>query len=106
MGSRTAATLREPLGRLGQRRQVVIPRSICETLQLQEGDVVAFVARAGGVLIKPKRAAADPDDVLNRQERALIKKAELEMSQGKCMTLAELKRELAHHRSPRSRKTA
>jgi antitoxin component of MazEF toxin-antitoxin module len=73
---------------------VVIPRSICETLQLQEGDVVAFVARAGGVLIKPKRAA-DPDDVLNREESARVKKAEQEMSQGRYMTLAKLKHELA-----------
>ena len=105
MGSKTTATIRVPVGRVGQRRQVVIPRSICETLQLQEGDFVAFVARAGGVLIKPKRVV-DPDDVLSREESALVKKAEQEMSQGKYVTLAKLKQELAHHRSPRSRKTA
>jgi AbrB family looped-hinge helix DNA binding protein len=105
MGSKAAATIREPVGRVGQRRQVVIPRSICETLHLQEGDVVAFVARAGGVLIKPKRVV-DPDDVLNREQSALVKKAEQEMSKGKYVTLAKLKHELAYHRSPRSRKTA
>jgi hypothetical protein len=77
MASRTAATTREPVGRLGQRGQVVIPRS-----------------------------AVDPDDVLSPEQSALVKKAEQEMSQGKYVTLAELKHELAHHRSPRSRKTA
>ena len=105
MGSKTTTTRQEPIGRVGQRRQVVIPRRICESLQLKEGDFVAFAARPGGVLIKPKRVV-DPDDVLTREESALVKKAEREMRQGKYVTLARLERELAHNRSPRSRKTA
>ena len=105
MGSKATATIQEPLGKVGQRRQVVIPRRICEALQLKEGDFVAFAARPGGVLIKPKRVV-DPDDVLTREESALVKKAEREMRQGKYVTLARLERELAHNRSPRSRKTA
>jgi len=105
MGSKATTTRQEPIGRVGQRRQVVIPRHICESLQLKEGDFVAFAARAGGVLIKPRRMV-DPDDVLTREESALVKKAEREMRQGKYVTLARLERELAHNRSPRSRKTA
>ena len=105
MGSKATATIQEPLGRVGQRRQVLIPRRICEALQLKEGDFVAFAARAGGVLIKPKRVV-DPDDVLTREESALVKKAEREMRQGKYVTLARLEHELARHRSSRSRKTA
>lgn len=105
MGSKATTTIQEPLGKVGQRRQVVIPRHICEALQLKEGDLVAFAARPGGVMIKPKRVV-DPDDVLTREESALVKKAEREMRQGRYVTLAKLEHELARNRSPRSRKTA
>ena len=97
--------MQELIGRVGQRRQVVIPRRICDALQLKAGDFVAFAAQSGGVLIKPKRMV-DPDDILTREESALVKKAEREMRQGKFVTLARLEHELARHRSPRSRKTA
>ena len=105
MGSKATTTMQEPIGRVGQRRQVVIPRRICDALQLKAGDFVAFAAQSGGVLIKPKRMV-DPDDILTREESALVKKAEREMRQGKHLTLAELDHRLAHDRSPRSRKTA
>ena len=105
MGSKATTKMQEPLGKVGQRRQVVIPRRICEALQLKEGDIVAFAAQRGGVLIRPKRVV-DPDDVLTREESALVKKAEQEMRLGKYVTLARLEHELARHRPPRSRKTA
>ena len=38
-------TIRERIGRVGQRRQVVIPREMLETLNLREGDFVAFASR-------------------------------------------------------------
>ena len=47
---------------MGQRRQVVIPREMLETLNIQEGDFVAFAEQKNGVLIKPRRVV-DPDDV-------------------------------------------
>ena len=52
---------------MGQRRQVVIPREILESLKLREGDFVAFSRQANGVLVKPKRLV-DPDDVLTPAE--------------------------------------
>ena len=52
MASRTASTTKEPVGRVGQRREVVIPREMIETLKLREGDFVAFKKQAKGVLIK------------------------------------------------------
>jgi hypothetical protein len=58
---------------------------------------------------KPKRVldtAVDPDDVLTREESALVAKARREMREGKSVTLAELEHELAHKRPPRRRKTA
>src|SRR6266851_477172 len=105
MASKTAATTQERISRLGQRRQVVIPREIAESLQMREGDFVAITKKADAVLIK-RRRVVDPDDTLTAQEWALVKKAEREMRQGKYITLAQLKHELARKRSPRSRKTA
>ncbi len=58
----------EKIGRVGQRRQVVIPREMLETLNIREGDFVAFREQSDGVLIKPKRVV-DPDDVLTRRRK-------------------------------------
>ena len=98
-------TTEERIGRVGQRRQVVIPREMLETLHIREGDFVAFRKQADGVLIKAKRVV-DPDDILTPDERALIAKARPEMRAGKYIPLARLEYDLAHKRSPRRRKTA
>lgn len=42
MATKTAPTTKERIGRVGQRRQVVIPRDIFERLNMHEGDFVAF----------------------------------------------------------------
>ena len=62
MAAKTA-TREYRIGRVGQHRQVVIPREMLESLNLREGDLVAFSRQANGVLLKPKRLV-DPDDVL------------------------------------------
>lgn len=98
-------TTQERIGRVGQGRQVVIPREMLETLNIQEGDFVAFAEQKNGVLIKPRRVV-DPDDVLTPKESALVKKAEREMRQGKFVTLAQLRHDLDHPHSRRRRKTA
>ena len=103
MAGKTAAV--ERIGRVGRRRQVVIPREIFENLPMREGDFVAVAQHGGSVIIKPKKLA-DPDDVLTPTEGALLKKAEREMKQGKFVTLAELHNDLARQGSRRSRKTA
>jgi AbrB family looped-hinge helix DNA binding protein len=95
----------ERIGRVGQRRQVVIPRKILEALKLQAGDLVAFAEHKDGVLIKPARPN-DPDDVLSAEESALVKKAEHEMRQGKYVTLDQLRHELDRPRSRGRRNTA
>src|SRR2546422_130501 len=105
MASRTATITKERIGRVGQRRQIVIPREIAASLQMREGDFVAITQKANAVVIKRKRLV-DPDDTLTAKEWELVKKAEREMRQGKYFTLAQLKHELARKRSPRRRKTA
>ena len=95
----------ERVGRVGQRRQVVIPREFLETLKLHAGDLVAFAEHEDGVLIKPNRMV-DPDDVLSAEETALVNKAEQEMRQGKYVTLDQLRHDLDRPRSRGRRKTA
>ena len=104
MAVRTATT-EERIRRVGQRRQLVIPRDMLETLMIREGDFVALQKQANGVLIKPKRDV-DPDDVLTPEESSLIAKARREMRAGKYVNLAQLEYDLAHKHSPRRRKTA
>ena len=104
MGGKSTTT-QERIGRVGQRRQVVIPRDMLETLNLQEGDFVAFAKQKNGVLIKPKRLV-DADDILTPEESALVKKAEREMHEGKFVTLAQLRHDLDRSHSRRGRKTA
>jgi len=71
----------ERTGRVGRRRQVVIPREILETLKLQAGDLVAFAEQKNGVLIKPKRAA-DSDDTLSPEEAKIVRQGEAQLKRG------------------------
>jgi AbrB family looped-hinge helix DNA binding protein len=105
MRTKSQASVRESVGRVGQRRQVVIPKQMLETLRLQAGDFVALTQQSNGVLIKPKRIV-DPDDMLTSEESAAISKARREMREGKYVTLAKLEHDLANQRPPRRRKTA
>jgi bifunctional DNA-binding transcriptional regulator/antitoxin component of YhaV-PrlF toxin-antitoxin module len=90
---------------VGQRRQVVIPREMLESLHIQAGDFVAFAQRQDGALIKPKRVV-DPDDILTAKESALVKTAAREMREGKFVTLAQLQLDLDRPRLRQRRKTA
>ncbi len=80
MAGKTATT-EERIGRVGQRRQVVIPRDILETLKLQAGDFVAFAERKNGVLIKPKRIV-DADDTLSPAEAKIVRRGEAQLKRG------------------------
>ncbi|PYT22555.1 MAG: hypothetical protein DMG57_34910 [Acidobacteria bacterium] len=87
------STTQERIGRVGQRRQVVIPREILKTLKLQEGDFVAFSKQANGVLIKPKRVA-DPDDVLRPAEAKKLRRSLKQARQRKTLPWSQVKHDL------------
>lgn len=93
-----------PISKLGQRRQVVIPKEICDELRLQEGDFVQVKSRNGAVIIKPKRLV-DPDDILTPQEEKAVRKGEARLRQGAYTTLKELARDLDRPTLKRRRKT-
>jgi AbrB family looped-hinge helix DNA binding protein len=90
-----------PISKLGQRRQVVIPKEICDKLGLQEGDFVEVTSTAGKVIITPKKVV-DADEVLTAAQRAAIDtrlaEAEEDIKAGRVSgpfaTLGHLKRHL------------
>jgi bifunctional DNA-binding transcriptional regulator/antitoxin component of YhaV-PrlF toxin-antitoxin module len=71
----------ERIARVGQRRQVVLPREILEALKLQAGDFVAFAEHQNGVLIKPRRRV-NPDDTLTPAEAKRVRRGEAQLKQG------------------------
>lgn len=78
------------VSRLGQRRQVVIPKEVCEELGLHEGDFVEVTSAQGVVVIRPKKLV-DPDDVLTSEEEAIVRKGEAQLKRGRSVAWANLK---------------
>ena len=68
--------------RLGQRRQVVIPKEICKELGLREGDFVEVKMESGAAVVSPKKLV-DADDVLTREEDKLVRRGEAQLKKGK-----------------------
>jgi AbrB family looped-hinge helix DNA binding protein len=60
-----------PIGKIGQRRQVVIPKEIFDALGLQTGDFVEVSQVKRTVVIKPKKIV-DADEVLTPEQKAHI----------------------------------
>jgi bifunctional DNA-binding transcriptional regulator/antitoxin component of YhaV-PrlF toxin-antitoxin module len=92
MASKTATT--EKIGRVGQRRQVVIPREMLENLNLREGDFVAFQKQSNGVLIKAKRIV-DSDDTLTPAEAKIVRPGEAQLKRGESKSWRAVKHALS-----------
>ena len=83
-----------PIGKIGQRRQVVIPKEIFEALGLQTGDFVEVTQVKRTVVIKPKKIV-DADDALTPGEEVIVRKGERQLRQGKSKAWQQIKHELA-----------
>jgi AbrB family looped-hinge helix DNA binding protein len=82
-----------PVSKLGKRRQVVIPKEICEELGIREGDFVEVNREGNTIVIKPKRLV-DPDDILTPEEEKMVAKGFEQLKRGEYVTWEELKDEL------------
>ena len=82
-----------PIGKLGQRRQVVIPKDICDALGLNVGDYVEVNQVKGTVVIKPEKLV-DANDVLTPAEEAIVAEGEAELRQGESKPWSQIKDEL------------
>jgi len=82
-----------PISKLGQRRQVVIPKDICDELGLQEGDFVEVSLVEGLVIIKPKKLV-DANDVLTPEEEKVVRKGEAQLKKGEHVLWDDVKKQL------------
>ena len=83
-----------PIGKIGQRRQVVIPKNICEELGLETGDFVEVSQVNRTVVIKPKKIV-DADDVLTPEEEKIVRRGERQLREGKSRSWSDIKHDLA-----------
>jgi AbrB family looped-hinge helix DNA binding protein len=82
-----------PISKLGQRRQVVIPKDICENLGLEIGDFVEIMQEGGRVIIKPKRVV-DPEDVLSSEDEEALRQGMEDIERGDVRPWSEVKHDL------------
>ena len=78
-GAATASPI--AVSRIGQRRQVVIPKVIFDKLGLAEGDFVEVSADKGRVSMKLKKLT-EADDVLTPAEEKKVRRGEAQLKQG------------------------
>jgi AbrB family looped-hinge helix DNA binding protein len=93
-----------PIGKIGQRRHVVIPKDICDALGLQTGDFVEVTQVKRTVVIKPKKLV-DAEDVLTPEEEAIVRKGEAQLRRGEYVTLEDLEHDMDRPAVTRRRKT-
>jgi AbrB family looped-hinge helix DNA binding protein len=91
-------TISQRVGRVGRRRQVVIPRDILDGLNLQAGDLVSFAEHKNGILIRPKRArkpTVDADDTLTPAEEKMVRRGEGAFKRGESKSWRDVKNALS-----------
>jgi AbrB family looped-hinge helix DNA binding protein len=93
-----------PIGKIGQRRQVVIPKEIFEALGLHTGDFVEVTQVKRTVVIKPKKLV-DAEDVLTPEEERAVRRGEAQLRRGQYVTLEDLEHDLDRPAVARRRKT-
>lgn len=94
MAIKTPTTAPERIGRLGQRRQVVIPREIVENLRMRTGDFLAITQKDNTIVVKPKRIV-DADDVLTPKEAKMVRRGEAQLKRGESKPWRDVKNALA-----------
>jgi AbrB family looped-hinge helix DNA binding protein len=87
-GGRAAA-----LSRIGQRRQVVIPKRIFDAMKLKEGDFMEVTAERGRVSMKPKRLV-DWDQTLTTAEAKMVRHGLKQAKTRKTRDWSRIKNEL------------
>jgi AbrB family looped-hinge helix DNA binding protein len=83
-----------PISKIGQRRQVVIPKDICDELGLSVGDFVE-VNRVNNTVVIKRKKLVDADDELTLEEERIVRKGERELREGKSKPWSQIKHELA-----------
>ena len=93
-----------PIGKIGQRRQVVIPKEIFEALGLKTGDFVEVTQVKRTVVITPQKLV-DAEDVLTPEEERAVRRGEAQLRRGQYVTLEDVEHDLDRPAVTRRRKT-
>lgn len=81
------------ISKMGNRRQVVIPKQICDDIGIKAGDFVEVVRNEKNIIIKPKKLV-DLEDTLTPKEEELVAEGVRDIAQGNVISLDQLKNEL------------
>ena len=81
------------ISKVGQRRQIVIPKDVCEAVGIQEGDFVEVKRANGSVVIRPKKLV-DAEDVLSRTDERKVARGVKQLKRGQSITWKRLRRDL------------
>jgi len=79
--------------KVGQSRQVIVPRSVFDRLGLEEGDLIELVARRRQIVMRAKRRVS-PDDTLGASEARKVRHGLKQIRQGKTRPWRAIKDEL------------
>ncbi len=82
------------VSRIGQRRQVVIPKRVFEALKLRAGDFVEVSAEGGRLQMRPKRLVDVGDATLTASEAVQVRRGEAEIKAGRSQSWRTVKDEL------------
>jgi AbrB family looped-hinge helix DNA binding protein len=84
------------VSRIGQRRQVVIPKRVFDALKLQAGDFVEVSAEGGRLEMRPKRLVDFGEEVLSAREAVKVRRGDAEIKDGRSKSWRTVKDELGH----------
>lgn len=82
------------VSRIGQRRQVVIPKRVFDALKLRAGDFVEVSAEGGRLHMSPKRLVDIGDERLLASEAVKVRRGEAEIKAGHSQSWRTVKDEL------------
>ena len=82
------------VSRIGQRRQVVIPKRVFDSLKLRPGDFVEVSAEGGRLQMRPKRLVDIGDDALSPRDAVKVSRGEAEIAAGRSKSWRYVKDEL------------
>jgi AbrB family looped-hinge helix DNA binding protein len=88
------ATNPAAVSRIGQRRQIVIPKRVYDALKLRAGDFVEVTVERGHLQMRPKRLVDIGDVVLSPAEAAKVRRGEAELKAGQSQSWRAVKDEL------------
>jgi AbrB family looped-hinge helix DNA binding protein len=83
------------VSRIGQRRQVVIPKRVFDALKLRAGDFVEVSAEGGRLQMRPKRLVDIGEVELTACEAVKVRGGETEIKAGRSQAWRTIKDELS-----------